>query len=367
MPVPRLHRRDFLRPRAKPPRGALDPTAHPGSPEGCDYLKATRPAMGSAFEVRLPVTTPGALGRAEAALDRIDELEAQLTIYRSDSELSRLNSTAHLRPIEVSPNLFALLWLADELSREVEGAYDVATGSLSNAWGFIKGPRRVPDDETLAAARASSGREHVRLDPERCTVAFDRAGIILNLGSIGKGYAIDEALGVLKRGGRGVSALIHGGQSSVAALGRRPGERDGRTSVALRDPRGGPEPLGTIRFKNRALGTSGSAFQQFEINGRTYGHIIDPRTGAPCVPWAASLTVLAPTAALADAVSTALFVAGRDAAVHLLRRRRELGLIAVLNSQRETPASVWTVNLHPGEFIPAGGVAVDAEPIAATD
>ena len=192
--------------------------------------------MGSYFEVRLPAGTPGAVDLACRALDLIDALEAQLTVYRDDSEVSRLNATAHLGPVEVEPGLFRLLQDAVALSRETGGAYDVTSGALSEAWGFVKGPKRVPDAETLAEARARTGWHHLRLDPERRTVAFDREGIRINLGSIGKGYAIDRAVEVIRAHWWPTSALVHGGRSSLYALGSPPGRFGGRWEVALRNP-----------------------------------------------------------------------------------------------------------------------------------
>src|SRR5262249_56404156 len=120
-------------------------------------------------------------------------------VYGDDSEMSRLNASARLGPVVVEPGLFRLLQDAVNLSRETGGAYDVTSGALSEAWGFVRGPKRVPDPATLADARDRTGWQHLRLDPERRTIAFDRAGIRINLGSIGKGHAIDRAVDVLRR------------------------------------------------------------------------------------------------------------------------------------------------------------------------
>ncbi len=182
-----------------------------------DLLVASRPAMGSYFEVRLPAALPGALELATQALDRIEHLEAQLTVYRDDSEVSRLNATAHCGPLPVEPGLFDLLTRAVAIGRATGGAYDVAAGALSVAWGFFRGPKRVPDPETLAEARARTGSHHLKLDPETRTVAFDREGVIINLGSIGKGYAIDRAADLARDYWLPAPGLIHGGQSSLYA------------------------------------------------------------------------------------------------------------------------------------------------------
>jgi thiamine biosynthesis lipoprotein len=308
--------------------------------------------MGSYFEVRLGAKVPAGLDLATRALDVIDALETQLTVYRDDSELSVLNATAHLGPVAVEPGLFGLLATARDLHAATAGAYDVTAGALSIAWGFFKGPRRVPDPATLDDARARTGQHHVTLDPGRLTVSFDRPGIVINLGSIGKGYAIDRAASVVRDHWWPTSALIHGGQSSLYALGSPPGTLAGCWEIALRNPLDPEHPLGTIRLRNRGLGTSGTSFQRFEADGRVYGHILDPRTGAPAPPdGPLSVTVLAPTAAEADALSTAFYLLGFDAASAYVAGHPEIGAVFVEEGPTGRPL-VRAVGVGEDEFRP---------------
>jgi thiamine biosynthesis lipoprotein len=312
--------------------------------------------MGSVFEVRLPAALPGALDLATRALDLVEELEGPLTVYRDDSEVSRLNATAHLGPVEIEPGLFDLLMRAEALGRETGGAYDVAAGALSLAWGFTRGPRRVPDAATLAEARDRTGSHHLRLDPSRRTVAFDREGIVVNLGSIGKGYAIDRTAALIREHWWPTPALIHGGQSSLFALGSPPWTLAGRWEIALRNPFDPANPLGVIRLRNRGLGTSGASFQRFEEGGRLYGHILDPRTGEPPDAGPASVTVIAPTAAEADALSTAFYLLGPVASAEYLRRHPGLGAIIVEDGPADVPPRVVTIGLGFDDFEAAPGV-----------
>jgi thiamine biosynthesis lipoprotein len=305
--------------------------------------------MGSFFEVRLPASTPGAVDLGCRALDLIDTLESQLTVYRDDSEISLLNVRAHLGPVEVEKRLFELLQLAVAISHETEGAYDVTAGALSEAWGFVKGPKRVPDERLLTEARARTGSHHLVMDPERLTVAFDREGLRLNLGSIGKGYAIDRAVDLIRSYWWPTSALVHGGQSSLYALGSPPGDLGGRWEVALRNPFEPERPLGTIRLRNRGLGTSGAAFQQFVVDGRVYGHLIDPRTGEPA-EGPASVTVLAPTAALADALSTAFYLLGPEGAEAYVARHPQVGVIIVEKGTESVTPRLTTCGLNESDF-----------------
>jgi thiamine biosynthesis lipoprotein len=330
---------------------APDTAAGPVAGSPTDLIRVHRPAMGSYFEIRLGARVPGALELANRALDLIDELEAQLTVYSDESEISRLNATAHLGPVAIERGLFGLLERAVALSKLTGGAYDVTSGALSHAWGFVRGPRRVPDAGTLAEARACTGWQHLRLDPENLTVGFDRPGIQINLGSIGKGYAIDRAVEVIRQHWLPTSALIHGGQSSLFALGSPPGRFGGRWEIAVRNPLRPETPLGVLRLRNRGLGTSGSAFQQFVADGRAYGHILDPRTGEPAAGGPLSVTVLAPTAADADALSTALYLLGPEAAREHVEHHPEVGVVMVHEGPADQSPRVLTFGLTTEDFL----------------
>jgi thiamine biosynthesis lipoprotein len=266
--------------------------------------------------------------------------------------VSRLNARAHYGPIEVEEGLFGLLRQAVNLSRETEGAYDVTSGALSEAWGFVRGPKRVPDEATLADARVRTGWHHLRLDAEHRTVAFDRSGVRINLGSIGKGYAIDRAIDVIRSHWWPTPALVHGGRSSLFALGSPPGQLGGRWEIALRNPFEPDAPLGVIRLRNRAIGTSGSSFQQFVIEGKLYGHIIDPRSGQPA-QGPASVTVLAPTAADADALSTAFYLLGPDAASDYISRHPEIGAVFVEANPPDESPRLRVLGLSEHDFVAA--------------
>jgi thiamine biosynthesis lipoprotein len=322
----------------------------PSSPsfERGDLIRAKRAAMGSYFEICLGAHVPGAVELADRALNVVDALEAQLSIYRDDSEVSRLNATAHERAVTVEAGLFDLIRRAVEISRATAGAYDVTSGALSEAWGFVRGPKRVPDPETLADARSRTGWHHLTLDPEALTIAFGRRGVTLNFGSIGKGHAIDRAVAVIRNHWWPTSTLVHGGQSSLYAAGSPPGHFGDRWEVSLRNPFDPAHPLGTIRLRNRGLGTSGSAFQNFVVDGTVYGHILDPRTGEPGIG-PASVTVLAPTAAEADALSTAFYLLGFESTTDYLQGRPEVGAIFVDEDLQGRPR-VRTIGLTGDDF-----------------
>ncbi len=261
--------------------------------------------MATRFEIVLHGENPVASRAAgEEALDEIDRIESQLSLYRSGSEVARLNAEAHQRAIRVTPSLFQLIERARELSRETNGAFDITLAPLVRCWGFMGGNGSMPEPAAVAEARASVGMQQVELNAAKLTVRFARPGVMLDLGAIGKGYAIDRAVEVLREGGV-TSALIHGGTSTAFALGTQP---DGaRWKIAITAPADDADakPLAVVELENESLSVSAVWGRSFRSGEKTYGHIIDPRTGAPAENALLSAVVW-PSAVETDALSTAL-------------------------------------------------------------
>ncbi|MEX0938130.1 MAG: FAD:protein FMN transferase [Pirellulales bacterium] len=320
----------------------------PGSRES--YLvQVTRDAMACQFAVILNVGQyPEGTEAALAALDLVDQLEDQLSVYRPHSELSRLNDRAAAEPVVVEPRMFALLELAAEIWRETGGAFDMTTGPLSRAWGFFKRQGRLPQPEELEEALVHVGTEQVTLDVAECSVAFAEVGVEVNVNGIGKGYALDRAGEVLRESGV-VDFLLHGGQSSVLAGGAR-GSRHGRGwTVGLRHPLRPERRLAEFYLRDRALGTSGSATQFFHFGGKRYGHVIDPRSGMP-VEGVYSATVTAPTAAQADALATAFYVLGPAEARRYCDSHDGIACALVTGGPRQGSIEIHTAGLAQGDW-----------------
>jgi thiamine biosynthesis lipoprotein len=232
-----------------------------------------------------------------AALDLVESLESQLTVYRHESEVMDINRQAADGPVAVESRLYWLFQLARRLHSETRGALDITSGPLSETWGFSRREGRLPSEGEIAAARERVGMELVVLDDERSTIAFRRPGVSVNLNSIGKGYALDRMAELLAT--NCVSDyLLHGGRSSVLASGNQPGHGDGWV-VGLRHPLRPAKRLAEFTLRGESLSTSGSGTQFFIRRGRRYGHILDPRTGRPA-EGLFSATVIAPTAAEAN-------------------------------------------------------------------
>jgi thiamine biosynthesis lipoprotein len=298
--------------RPQRPRGKLCYAQRMAADAEIHSLVVGREAMACRFEVVFNAGEhPHDTEAAIAALDLVDEVESRISIYRDSSEFSRLNATAATGWQPVSRDSLALLEKALELHDRTSGGFDIAAGRLVRTWGFLQRQGRTPTDADLAAALAASGSRWLELDAASRQVRLTRPGVELNPGAIGKGWALDRAVERLTAHGI-TSCLLHGGSSSVRAIGRqgpRPPDDQRGWAVGVRHPLRPGVRLATVALSNRALGTSGSGTQFFIDRGRKLGHILDPRTGRPAAG-VLSATVLAPTAAEADALATAAYVLG---------------------------------------------------------
>ena len=272
------------------------------------WIRIHRPAMACRFEILLDGADEPHAAAAREALDEADRLEAELSVFRETSTLSRVNQTAAETPVAVDADLFGLLTRCRDLYARTGGAFDITSTPLSRCWGFLKREGRLPSPEAIAAARAVVGMSGVLFDETARTVRFARAGMELNLGSIGKGYALDCMAALMR--GRGVRhALLSAGGSSAVALG---GRGEGWT-VDVRSRRIAGGKLARLLLRDGALATSGAGEQFFEVDGKRYGHVIDPRTGWPAAG-VLSVSVVTAEGALSDALSTAFLVGGLDVA-----------------------------------------------------
>jgi thiamine biosynthesis lipoprotein len=339
-------RRDFLRGKTgaasdstERPRSASAGPQPEGDPTPASYaVHVSRQVMACEFEVVLNAGQyDGETEAALEALDLVERLEDELSYFRRASQVSLINQTAAEASTEVEPWLFELLRLAATLHEETDGAFDITATPLWKAWGFSRRQGRIPSDEELAAASRNVGGHLVELDERALTVRFRCPGVELNLGSIGKGYALDRIGEMLQAQGI-EDYLLHGGNSSVLARGSRMepvSSGDAPTEgwrVAVVHPMRPSKRLAEIRLRDSALGTSGSGSQFFRHRGRRYGHVLDPRTGRPA-EGVLSATVIAPTAAKADALATAFYVMGMEKAFAYCAGRPELAAILVVPSQ----------------------------------
>lgn len=288
----------------------------------------SRPAMGCRFEVYLSGTDREALlGAGEAALDLVSEMDAQLSVYRPQSDLSRLNATPPHASVTLEPALYALLRRCDEWRIATQGAFDAGMGRLLRLWGFHDGEHRKPTDEQVRLVLLQCGAARLVWDDAVRSVTMPDPAIEVNLGAVGKGYALDMAAEALRRTGVR-SAALHGGTSTIVAIGEQPG--GGGWRFDLRDVDAPDRVLHTIRLIDQTVSTSADTEQRFVADGRRYGHIMDPRTGWPA-RGVRAVWVAGPCAAETDALSTAFNVLGPDAARDYLMTRPDLTAVFLMD------------------------------------
>ena len=279
-------------------------------------VKLAQYAMATRFELVLhgdDETDLRAIG--EEVFNEISALSEQLNFHCPDSEVSHINANASLGPVTVEPGLFRLLQEAKLIQKLSGGAFDITVAPLMRCWGFADGKHRVPSQGELAKARECVGMDLVHLDEKTFTAQFERPGVQVDLSAIGKGFALEIAGEILREAGV-TSALIHGGTSTVCAIGSPPEEAFWKT--AIEHPGWGqpdadiPERkrlVAVAKLRDEALSVSAVWGRAFEERGVSYGHVLDPRSGLPAQN-ALLAAVALPSGTAADARSTALLVSG---------------------------------------------------------
>jgi thiamine biosynthesis lipoprotein len=256
--------------------------------------------------------------RARAAADRafarIAELDARLSDYREDSELMRLCAKAGGPGVAVSDDLARVLDAAQRMARRSGGAFDVTIGPVSRLWRRARASGALPDPSELAAAKGLVGYPQLEVSLERRIVRLEKPGMMIDLGGIGKGFAADEALAVLREAGVTMALVSLGGD--IAAGDPPPGKPGWEIAIAPLGP-GSPDHVTSRLLRNAGISTSGDAEQFLERAGARHSHVVDPSTGS-AQSGRRGVTVVAPTATLSDALSTAAGVMGPDRGLRLI-------------------------------------------------
>jgi len=351
---PASTRRDLLsalnpaRALEKRPQGANSTQKMRVQPSAGITVRLSARAMACDFSV---IMNPGPTEQIEAAgeaLELVHQIEAWMSIYRDSSDLSVVNQTAADSPVPVRQELFKLLEKAQEIHDRTDGGFDMATGSLTRLWRLCRRENRIPEQSEIDSALDRSGQTNVDLFPESLSVSFRRPGIVLDPGAIGKGFALDEASDWLgTRDHAPPQFLLHGGHSSLVARGGHNGHPG--WPVGVGNPLFTEKRLGTLLLCDQAMATSGSNIQFFRYQGKRYGHILDPKTGWP-VEGMLSVTVLAPSAAVADALSTAFFAMGVEKVALCCKNWPEVGVILLPFPDKGNRVEPTVINI-PDELI----------------
>jgi len=271
-------------------------------------IESSLDAMGTTFTVvaygesRVQLET--AVDLAFEEVRRINEL---ISNYLPRSEWSQVNREAANRAVRVSPELFDFLKTCLEYSRQSGGTFDITVGPLVRVWGFYKGTGRLPHRAEIRGALARVGYQKVLLDEANQSVRFTRTGVEIDPGGIGKGYAVDRVVEILKE--RSIrSALISAGGSSIYGLGAPPGEAG--WPVKIRHPRTPKQTVADLVLRDLSMSTSGTSEKFFVAGGKIYSHVFDPRTGYPA-QGVLSVSVTAPRTIDSEAWTKPYFIQGK--------------------------------------------------------
>lgn len=250
---------------------------------------------------------------AAAAAEAVANLDKLLSWRVGESDVSRLNAGAGEGDIPIDPRTWETLHTSLSVCRESAGAFDVTIGPVSRLWDFDENPR-LPDKGEIESALKQVGYASLSL-PSADMAALEKAGACLDLGAVGKGAACDQAVRAYAAAGVDRAVVAVGG--SVAVYGKKPGGTP--WNIAVRDPKG-QGALGTLAVREGFVSTSGSYEKTFSQGGKTYHHLLDPRTGYPAESGLVSVTVWSGEGVLSDALSTACFVMGLENALPLLEK-----------------------------------------------
>ncbi len=282
--------------------------------------------MGTILEFKLYCGDRGFCNQAISnAYLEVKKLDDMLSNYKADSKLSEVNSLAGTGKIPVPREFIDLTERSLFFSNLTGGAFDITVGKLIELWRQGQQKNALPDSETVKKTISDCvGFDKIKLYSKEEIIEINSQCVSIDFGGIGKGYAIDRAVAILKKKGIESGIINFGGE--IFAIGAPPGSSG--WSIGVHNPLKADEPLSFIEVKDMAVSTSGDYERYFEIRGKRYSHIIDTRTGIP-VDAVPSVTVLSRSATDADALSTAISVMGKDKSQNVLEKYENLGLMIV--------------------------------------
>lgn len=301
---------------ALPGSGGAGTPAGAGSPAGSPAVsEARRDFFAMDTFMTLTVCGPDAEEACDAAVAEISRLDQLFSTGNPESEVSKLNAAGSM---VLSEDGQLLVKRSLETWKDTGGAFDIAIYPVMDAWGFTGEERHVPAPETLEKLLPLCDAGKLQFDESSGELKLPEEGMMIDFGGVVKGYASADVIGILRSRGIGSACLNLGG--NVQVLGKKQNGDPWR--IAVRDPEKEDKYLGVLHLTDTAAVTSGGYERFFEQNGKTYHHIIDPKTGYPADNGLTSVTIVTPDGTLADMLSTALFILGTDRAVRYCEDHR---------------------------------------------
>ena len=287
-------------------------------------VKRTQMHMGTLVSITAVASTDQAANRAiNAGFKEVKRLEQLLSTWIPESELSRVNVSAGVMPVHVSPETLTVVQRAMQAAEMTGGGFNIAIGPVVDAWRVTEG-QRIPTESELDALRSLVDLQAVHVDVRKRTIFLEKAGMRIDVGGIGKGYAADQAVDALRRAGAvaGVVAL----SGDIKTFGQLPGGR--KFPVGIQHPRKDGEVLAFIDLEDEAISTAGDYERFFERDGVRYHHILDPRTLQPARS-CQSVTVIAREGIWADGLDTGIFVMGAELGMRLVEALPDVEAVIV--------------------------------------
>jgi thiamine biosynthesis lipoprotein len=296
-------------------------------PAPADWYSREEAIMGTAVRVEL-WHDDATVARAamSAVMDEMHRIDASMSPYKPDSELSRINREAAQKPVPISQEMFNLIARSIEFSKLSGGAFDITFSSVGYLYDYREHVK--PTDEQIAKALPGINYRHLQLDPKARTIQYARPGVRIDLGGIAKGYAADNCIAILK--GRGITnAIVTAGGDS-----RLLGDRRGRPwNVGIRDPRKRGEVVAVLPLADVAISTSGDYERFFEDDGVRYHHIINPKTGKSATG-VRSVTIIGPDGITTEGLTKSVFVKGPKEGMRLIESLKGVDAIIIDDTGR---------------------------------
>lgn len=282
--------------------------------------------MGNRFEISVVSADQDlAESKTELAVQEVKRIELLLTTFNEDSQTNEINRNAGIKPVKVDAEVFNLIGRSLKISALTQGAFDITYGSIDKSlWNFDVDMQQLPDKKTAQDSVRLINYRNVILNPADQTVFLKEAGMRIGFGGIGKGYAADCAKNLLQK--QGITSGIVNAAGDLITWGNQP---DGKPwTIAIADPDQKTQPFSTLNISNMAIATSGNYEKYAVINGKKYSHTIDPKTGLP-VSGIKSVSIICPSAELADAMATPVTVMGVKVGLDLINQLQQIACVII--------------------------------------
>tara|TARA_B100001109_G_scaffold30585_1_gene23986 strand:+ start:437 stop:1429 length:993 start_codon:yes stop_codon:yes gene_type:complete len=286
--------------------------------------------MGSDFEITIVEKNDSEANRLiNIAIKEISRIESLISSWDKNSQTTLINYNSGIKPVKVDTELFNLISRSIKVSNLSQGAFDISYASLDKVWFFNKKMQKMPSDDQIANSVAKVGFENIILNEKEQTVFLKLKGMKIGFGAIGKGYAADRAKEILIK--NNVKSGIINASGDLTAWGQKPSGED--WMVAIVNPLNKTKVFSWLPIKNKSIVTSGNYERFINFDGKSYSHIIDPRTGYPS-QGILSVTIVTENAELADALATSVFVLGEEIGMNMINQLKGVDCI-IINSDNK--------------------------------